>query len=548
MDVQLELICEYLKNNGFDLAYVKETYIYVEQIIEEKRITLKCDVNTPFPYDFPVIYIEKDLSDELESIPHKNTDGSLCLFDKGMAIPNFMMPEKVLYDSLKKAFKLIKDGILGTNSYDFIEEMTAYWSSNMLSADSFLDENESTGKIYFTINSKCSPYIIICDTSNEVIRIAKVLWGCKSVSIYEGFHIRIDGTGLTNIPENDVQVIDMIKNHSYQNNDYIKYMQKNLGRLKLIFMSIKMNNGEMSVGWIHKAAKLPHGFRKNKANIKLAYSAKNTEIGKPVSITDCSHKRLFKRGSDGSSTCWRDVVIIGCGAVGSNIAQIMMHMGTKRFTLLDNQLLTSENIARHYCGYTSIGLKKVTAVSKTMMEHNPNIICDCYGDDVHVFLEDRIHKLDKKDLIVVAVGNIAVEHHVLETFNKGLFKSPLLILWMEPYGIGGHVLLIHRKQNLYEELFSVEDYSFKKGIVKNPSLYLKQEAGCQSSYMPYSAFNVTMFNQSIIEYVYSNDLSENQNYLLTWIGKISEAPRYNIDIEEKYRECKEFSIIKQRID
>lgn len=67
----------------------------------------------------------------------------------------------------------------------------------MLSADSFLDENESTGKIYFTINSKCSPYIIICDTSNEVIRIAKVLWGCKSVSIYEGFHIRIDGTGLT---------------------------------------------------------------------------------------------------------------------------------------------------------------------------------------------------------------------------------------------------------------------------------------------------------------------------------------------------------------
>ena len=145
MDVQLELICEYLKNNGFDLAYVKETYIYVEQIIEEKRITLKCDVNTPFPYDFPVIYIEKDLSDELESIPHKNTDGSLCLFDKGMAIPNFTMPEKVLYDSLKKAFKLIKDGILGTNSYDFIEEMTAYWSSNMLSADSFLDENESTG-------------------------------------------------------------------------------------------------------------------------------------------------------------------------------------------------------------------------------------------------------------------------------------------------------------------------------------------------------------------------------------------------------------------
>ena len=43
-----------------------------------------------------------------------------------------------------------------------------------------------------------------------------------------------------------------------------------------------------------------------------------------------------------------------------------------------------------------------------MMEHNPNIICDCYGDDVHVFLEDRIHKLDKKDLIVVAVGNIAL--------------------------------------------------------------------------------------------------------------------------------------------
>ena len=151
-------------------------------------------------------------------------------------------------------------------------------------------------------------------------------------------------------------------------------------------------------------------------------------------------------------------------------------------------------------------------------------------------------------IIVVAVANLSVEHHIVEYVNKGIIKQPVIILWMEPYGMGGHALLVNKKQDLYEELFSKKDLQFQYGIVKNPERYLKREAGCESSYMPYSGFAVSLFAHSIFEYIQSEKISSEQNVLITWIGKISNASNYDISISTKYEDKKDFEIIKRRVD
>lgn len=89
MDDQLEQYIEYLKEEGYSDCNIVDGYIFIKLKIENKDIVLKCNLDSPFPYKFPSIYIVRDRSDEIEAIPHKNGDDSLCLYDTGKAIPNF---------------------------------------------------------------------------------------------------------------------------------------------------------------------------------------------------------------------------------------------------------------------------------------------------------------------------------------------------------------------------------------------------------------------------------------------------------------------------
>lgn len=216
--------------------------------------------------------------------------------------------------------------------------------------------------------------------------------------------------------------------------------------------------------------------------------------------------------------------------------------------MVDNEYLSAENVARHYCGYDLIGLRKTRSIQFMLCHHNPNISCQCLNDDIHYILDHEVKQFENYGIIVVAVANLSVEHHIVEYVNKGIIKQPVIILWMEPYGMGGHALLVNKKQDLYEELFSKKDLQFQYGIVKNPERYLKREAGCESSYMPYSGFAVSLFAHSIFEYIQSEKISSEQNVLITWIGKISNASNYDISISTKYEDKKDFEIIKRRVD
>lgn len=550
MDDQLEQYIEYLKEEGYSDCNIVDGYIFIKLKIENKDIVLKCNLDSPFPYKFPSIYIVRDRSDEIEAIPHKNGDDSLCLYDTGKAIPNFFEPQRLLLESIQKAERNICVGIKGENQYDFITEFTAYWKSKIVKADSFLNDESKTKQIVWLMRASNTINAIIAESEEQLRHITSMIWKEKDSkgNVHEALCVSLDGSKITEIPENDVQVIRMIMSSAYDAKCYQSFMQKNLEKIKLIIMKIYMPNGIMTIGWVHLAAQQQHGFRKGKANITLAYSNKQTDVGFPIQINDCSQSRLYNRGSDGQPAKWDSVAILGCGSVGSAVAELMMRLGTTDYLLVDNEYLSAENVARHYCGYDLIGLRKTRSIQFMLCHHNPNISCQCLNDDIHYILDHEVKQFENYGIIVVAVANLSVEHHIVEYVNKGIIKQPVIILWMEPYGMGGHALLVNKKQDLYEELFSKKDLQFQYGIVKNPERYLKREAGCESSYMPYSGFAVSLFAHSIFEYIQSEKISSEQNVLITWIGKISNASNYDISISTKYEDKKDFEIIKRRVD
>lgn len=69
--------------------------------------------------------------------------------------------------------------------------------------------------------------------------------------------------------------------------------------------------------------------------------------------------------------------------------------------------------------------------------------------------------------------------------DRGYLESPLILMWLEPYGLAGHVLVLNKPQDVFQDMFD-DELSFRNRVVLNPGDFYEREAGCQSTYVPYS--------------------------------------------------------------
>ena len=112
--------------------------------------------------------------------------------------------------------------------------------------------------------------------------------------------------------------------------------------------------------------------------------------------------------------CKHRVHIIGCGAVGSTIAELLTRMGITKFTLYDFDIVEPHNIANQMFRHIDIGKKKTDALAEMMRDINPEVditIEDKYENQMlngYVFLAvDKVGV--RKDICQKAQGNLNVK-------------------------------------------------------------------------------------------------------------------------------------------
>ena len=104
------------------------------------------------------------------------------------------------------------------------------------------------------------------------------------------------------------------------------------------------------------------------------------------------------------------VHIIGCGAVGSTLAENLAHLGVKQFSLYDFDTVEPHNVANQMFTSEDIGKLKVDAVAEMITKINPDIA-----------LEKRALRLYKHGYsdqqldgyVFLAVDNIDLRHNEL---------------------------------------------------------------------------------------------------------------------------------------
>lgn len=111
------------------------------------------------------------------------------------------------------------------------------------------------------------------------------------------------------------------------------------------------------------------------------------------------------------------IVVIGCGAVGSNLALNLAKLGAQEFVLWDADIVEAHNLPNQAYMPKHIGMPKVEALASTLQEFNPDIKITTHKD---FFTEEDISTL--KGYLILATDNMQSRKMIGELVEPSVLK------------------------------------------------------------------------------------------------------------------------------
>lgn len=518
-------------------------------------IILVLAIPNTFPDTFIKIYLSTKDFQEIYPIPHLDQNGLICTRDPEVAVLNDTKPGEATNNLIEIAIKIVESGITKENEADYIEEFLAYWNEKVANIflSIFAPKDEVCYLQIFKLSKKIFDYnYIVTDskvhleewlkpfavttTGDEAIRALYL-----PIKRFSPYALNTDNDLLTII--DDKKVKNSIAN--YFNHDRLYY---------ILIASFFLNGETILFGWKHKGWKniIFKGFRKNHVPLDIRLGHPKNEPVTKIRLMRLDRERIFVRGGIMPTLIKKDVsiAVLGCGSLGSFLTMSLARCGISKLLLIDKECLSPENTPRHLCGFleASCNMQKVEAVKKRVTEHFPGIKCNIFYADILELLEKDEKVLNNHNMVIVVLGSRAVERRINYLLKKGLINSPVLFLWVEPLGVGGHILYIDPKNGgCYDCSFDKEG-NFLYSIPNTSESFQKRESGCQSTFLPYSSLTVEQFALVASKIIYSLlDSRPSTSTLFTWLGDIEEFEKSGHKINPAYDAQLSYRIIEKQI-
>lgn len=119
----------------------------------------------------------------------------------------------------------------------------------------------------------------------------------------------------------------------------------------------------------------------------------------------------------------KEVIILGCGSVGSLVALQLAKSGVGKFLLVDNDVIEYHNLCRHQCGISDVGKYKTIALKERILNINPTAEVEIETTTVELVRKEVFDAHCKEDCSVIVgcadnrtadvyANSIAVMYHV----------------------------------------------------------------------------------------------------------------------------------------
>lgn len=233
----------------------------------------------------------------------------------------------------------------------------------------------------------------------------------------------------------------------------------------------------------------------------------------------------------------KTVVIAGCGSVGSRVAEFLAQSNVGRLIFVDTDIMKTDNIMRHYLGLQEVGKSKVTGLKNRLEDNIPDIKIQSEVSDIISWLSKQsVEDLMRIDALVLATGHAPTELEVCNIlFNKAV-DIQVVAGWLEPYGLGGHVLSFSSNQDgclncLYHDEQGDSSIHIRTRLFEyDPNIVLsKNISGCVGAFTAYGAIDATKTAIFIAE-----SIVENKFGLFSWISDVRKPSDYLLKETDYY--------------
>jgi molybdopterin/thiamine biosynthesis adenylyltransferase len=246
---------------------------------------------------------------------------------------------------------------------------------------------------------------------------------------------------------------------------------------------------------------------------------------------------IKERGCADQNLDGKHIAVIGCGSIGSEIVDMLVYSGMGSLTLIDHDTFEVDNIYRHRLTREYIGVPKSLALKGHYEKYYPvKIEAVCSTADKWVATGD----LSNVDCAVVAIGSPVIERNLFDQIRDAAPGLPLIFTWLEPLGLGGHVVCFRPDGSpgclhcLYKDDDGRPSLSSRVSFIEPSQPISRDLTGCGGSFAPYSSLyskKTALLASEICTRLLTKGVETSYSY---WFGDPGEALKNGIKTSRWY--------------
>ena len=489
-----QFICKlnYDRQVSFEILPDKSAVFQGTVVLQNENLVLKIDFSNFFPLEFPIISIEN----AQRFYPHVDRSGKICLFDDSSLLIQTDMPYQMLIDAFDRAIDILCIDPEGDEyKTEIAREFNAYWAE-VSKIILYTNLSSCIGKEYQNLSVvRAENKSLVSDTIIDSECLLKNNFGVsldKKTTI-DCLLIRLRSFCIP--PIQKTYTWKWLRNFILRNitgsqkKAFSVFLAKKRKVLnQFLLLSIPFESHDIIVSF--------HIYCKNNQYHKVEKMINCTVT--PVTTRPIDYNFLLKRSGSNINLAEKSVLLLGCGSVGSYVASNLCQSGICKLDILDQDILSVENVYRHLLGFDVATKRKYKAdlVKEYLENQYPFIEIDSLNFEdrsVENFIQD-VQRLKNYDLIISALGEPTINLEINRILYDEHINIPFIVCFNEPYGVGGHAIVVNVSSGgclrcMYTDLISTDLVPFRASLVATNQSFKKSLSGCAGTFVEYSTLD-----------------------------------------------------------
>jgi len=413
----------------------------------EQAPSLIVTVDLGFPATPPTVLVP-DSERWFLKIPHVDKRGTFCILPWHAVIDQLNCGAAVR-EVVEQGIALMIKGLSGANQNEFVRETEGYWTQIKESPEIVaVCEMAGSSRWVKAVWIKPETRLAFGETLDELAPWVNFFPNGDNRAFEVAFVWKDSPLRPAEYPATNADIFKIVSEAGLGEPARLAYCAWKLP----FFVIIAFQTGE-GVAAIAASVKGFHqpitGFRPQSINGEVLIKLRGGfPCGRHI-VERANPDWVHWRGGtdeDRSAISAAKVTVVGCGAVGADVAMLLAKAGVGRFALVDHDMVTMDNIGRHLLGASTVGEGKAQAVAHALSQHFPHLKARYCTEKVETLCRANGETLAEQDLIICMTADWVGES-VLNMWARKFATKPVIFGWLEPHGLAGHALLVTANGN-----------------------------------------------------------------------------------------------------